>query len=234
MFSLKHIISTTVVKKIIMGLSGLALVGFIIVHLLGNLSLYLSDGNPFNTYVKKLKDLEILVVIAEVILFLIFATHIITGILITRKNKKDARPVQYEVLTSKGTPTSNFFSRTMPITGIILFLFLLIHLKQFTFGPGIEAGYVTTIDGEQARDLHKLVMETFKQPLNVAFYMIVMILLGFHLRHGFWSAFQSLGIMNRSLTNIIYGFALFFALILALGFLCIPLWIYLFIPGAGV
>jgi succinate dehydrogenase / fumarate reductase cytochrome b subunit len=218
--------NSTVSRKLIMGFTGLGLVGFIIMHLLGNLSLYLPGSEHFNAYVEKLHSFGNLLVAAEVGLAAMILIHAYFAILITWGNH-EARPVKYAVVKSKGDPSrSNISSRNMIITGLVLFGFLILHIWQFRFGPGIAAGYVTQLDGKDARDLHRLVTETFHNPLYVGVYVAVMFFLGAHLRHGFWSAFQSLGAMTPQLSKPIYCVGLFFGVIMALGFLMIPLWIY--------
>jgi len=108
-------------------------------------------------------------------------------------------------------------------------LFLVVHIWTFKFGPGIAEGYVTTLDGEPARDLYRLVVETFKNPLYVFGYTLVMILLGFHLRHGFWSAFQSLGAIRPTALKTMQFTAMIVGILLAVGFLSIPVYIFFFV-----
>jgi succinate dehydrogenase / fumarate reductase cytochrome b subunit len=110
----------------------------------------------------------------------------------------------------------------MIYTGAVLFIFLIIHLKTFKFGPN----YTTDVDGVEMRDLHGLVWEVFQSPGYVTWYVAAMVLLGSHLWHGFWSAFQSLGVSHPRYTPIIYGIGIMVAAVLAVGFLGIPIWIY--------
>ncbi len=226
MIPLRKALTSTVGKKILMAFSGLGLVGFVIVHLLGNLTLYRSEGTAFNAYAHTLDSLGVLKLIAEFGLIGVFGLHIYTGLTVKMHNLS-ARPIGYNQTRSKGGPSlSNPASRNMIITGLVILGFLILHIWQFRFGPGIEAGYVADAKGEAVRDLHRLVVETLKNPLFAGIYSAVMILLGMHLRHGFWSAFQSLGAMNARLTRPIYGFGFVLALLLAAGFLGIPVWIY--------
>jgi succinate dehydrogenase / fumarate reductase cytochrome b subunit len=216
----------TVSRKLIMGFTGLGLVGFVIVHLLGNLSLYRPGSEHFNAYVEKLQSFGGLLTVAEVGLAAMILIHAYFAVLVTLGNKA-ARPVKYAVVKSKGDPSrSNISSRNMIITGLVLFGFLILHIWQFRFGPGMTAGYTTSLDGKDVRDLHRLVMETFHNPLYVGIYVAVMFFLGAHLRHGFWSAFQSLGAMAPQLSKPFYFIGLLIGVIVALGFLVIPLWIY--------
>lgn len=223
--------NSSVGKKALMGLSGLALVLFSIAHLSGNLSLYSRSGENFNRYAAFLHSFGPMVVVAEVGLVFLFGAHILTGILVSRANRA-ARPGRYKMEVSKGGPSfSSPASKNMIITGSVLLAFVVVHILQFRFGPGVEQGYVTTVDGKQARDLHKLVVEVFANPLWVGFYVFAMALFGMHLRHGFWSAFQSLGAMRDDLRKPFYLVGLFIALILAVGFLFIP--IFLFVNQGG-
>ena len=118
-------------------------------------------------------------------------------------------------------------SRGMIVTGMILLFFLVLHIIQFRFGPSIAAGYITQVDGAEARDLHRLVMETFASPLFVGIYVGVMLFLWSHLRHGFWSAFQSLGALNERTRPTVNKIGIAVALLLAIGFLTLPIVLYM-------
>ena len=115
----------------------------------------------------------------------------------------------------------------MIISGVVLFVFLAVHLYTFKYGPGIEQGYVTEIQGETARDLYRLVDEKFQDPIYVIGYTLVMLILGLHLRHGFWSAFQSLGIAHPRYSGLITTVGIIVSILLAVGFLAIPAWMFL-------
>lgn len=226
MLTVKKALQSSVGKKFIMGLSGLALVGFILMHLLGNSTLYLKDSTLFNAYVHKLYSFGNFLLVAEFGLVALFLVHIFAAFRVTFSNKA-ARPEKYDLQKSKKGPSkNNITSRNMIVSGVILLGFLIFHIYQFRFGPGMEQGYVTEVNGEPSRDLFKLVVEQFQNPLIVAIYVGVMLFLGMHLRHGFWSAFQSLGAMNPRLTKPIYCLGLLIALVFAAGFLFIPIWIY--------
>ncbi len=231
MLRLKKALTSSVGQKYIMALTGLGLVGFVITHLLGNLALYRMDGVPFNTYAHTLESYGLLLYIAEVGLLGAFVVHIITAIGLTKGNSS-ARPTGYRKLETKGAPSRwSFASRRMIVSGLILLAFLILHIWQFKFGPGTPEGYVVEIKGENARDLHRLVIETFHNPMYVGVYVFAMLFLGTHLRHGFWSAFQSLGAMSPRFAPAINALGIALALILAAGFLFIPLWIFFGLGG---
>jgi succinate dehydrogenase / fumarate reductase cytochrome b subunit len=111
----------------------------------------------------------------------------------------------------------------MIYTGLVLLAFVIWHVYTFRFGPH----YTVEVDGVAMRDLHKLVVEFFSNPWNVVAYVAVMVFLGVHLRHGFWSALQSLGAYHPRWTPIWYTGGLVVALALAVGFIVIPVWVYL-------
>ena len=221
---------STVGRKILLAVTGLCLFGFIIVHLVGNLLLFVGP-EAFNAYAHKLMSLGPLLYLAELILVAIFLIHIVTAIAVTWNNWK-ARPERYEKSKNQGDPSRmTLSSRTMIWTGLVLFVFLIVHLITFKYGPGVEEGYVAMLGGEQVRDLYRLVAEWFSNGLYVAYYVVSMGLLGFHLRHGFWSAIQSLGGFHPKLTPVAYSFGVAAAVVLAVGFLALPIWFYL---GGGV
>ncbi len=217
---------STVGKKLIMALTGLAMFLFLIGHLSGNLLLFRGDGTAFNQYSHFLIGLGWLLVAVELVLLAFFLGHAAAGVLTAWGNRK-SRPERYNRYASAGEPSRmNVSSKTMIWTGIVLFVFVTLHVYTFKYGPGVEQGYVVEIGGERVRDLHRLVIETFQNPLYVLWYVAAMIFLGFHLRHGFWSAFQSLGAYSPRFTPIINWVGYVFAVILGLGFLAIPVWIY--------
>ena len=226
MISMRKALATSVGRKFVMALSGLALIGFLVVHLSGNLALLAPSGDKFNKYAHLLQSFGLLLQVASWGLFAMFVIHILNGIGLTWKNKT-ARPARYAKSASKGGPSkSNLGSRNMIVSGLVLAVFWIKHLIQFKWGPGIEKGYVTTIDGVQMRDLYKLVSEEFHEPFEVGFYTVVMLFLGFHLRHAFWSAFQSIGAMKSKWSPILYGIGVALAVALTIGFILLPSWIY--------
>lgn len=217
---------TTVGKKLLMGLTGLALVAFVIVHLIGNLLLLSPDPDVFNLYAHTLMGLGWAVLTAEIILALFFLVHIYTGVTVGLNNRK-ARPTKYEVFKSQGNPSRmTWGSRSMLWTGLLLAVFTVLHVWTFRFGPGITEGYYVDLHEERIRDLRRLVAEVFSKETYVVWYVGIMVLLGLHVSHGFWSAFQSLGTNHPRFTPVIYGVGYAIAIMLAVGFLLIPLWIY--------
>ncbi|NND71140.1 MAG: succinate dehydrogenase cytochrome b subunit [Rhodothermales bacterium] len=229
---LKHFATSPIGRKVFTGVTGLGLTLFALAHMAGNLLYFSSDPNAYNKYGHKLAELGILLYIIEIGLVAFFVYHIFLGISIYL-GKRKARPQNYEKYASAGKPSrQTLASRSMIITGLILFAFLILHILSFKYGPSVSDGYVVTVDGEEIRDLKRLMDEKFSTPLYAFGYPAVMILLAVHLRHGIWSAFQSLGATNPRLSPIIYTAGGIVAILLAIGFLVLPLSIY-FSGGAA-
>lgn len=231
MITVKKFLQSSVGQKYCMAVTGLALTAFVIVHFLGNLTLYFPDNSVFNSYAGFLVNLGEVIEVLEIGLLLIFVLHLFLAIVL-KINHRRARPQGYEhsLKTKGGDNRNTVSSRFMIVTGILLFGFLILHVKQFHFGPNIEDGYRATVSGKEVRDLYRLVSEIFHNPLFVGVYLLSMIALGLHLRHGIWSAFQSLGVLNARLTGPFYKLALILSILIALGFFFIPLWFYFDIP----
>jgi succinate dehydrogenase / fumarate reductase cytochrome b subunit len=222
MDKLSLLFRSSVGRKWLNGLTGAFLLAFITAHLLGNFNI-LIGADAFNGYAVKLWSLGTPVVYAiEVALAVLFLLHGFMGVTVWLEKRK-ARPDGYKTLRSAGGASRNtVYSRTMIYTGVITLVFLVWHLIQFRFGPHYAIDY----HGKEARDLYRLVVEVFKNPVNVILYEAVMILLGFHLRHGFWSAFHTLGVTHPKYARPIYAIGILFAIAVAVGFLAIPLYVY--------
>ncbi len=227
---------TSVGKKILTGLTGLFLCLFVFVHLMGNLAYFNEDPNVINKYAQFLHGLGALFYLIEIGLAVSLILHVILGIVIYL-NKRKARPVDYDVHAGAGGPSKKTISaKTMLWTGLIIGAFIVVHLNTFKFGPGVEDGLVATtpdgealmIDGQPVKNVHQRITDVFKKEAYVIGYVAVMIFLGFHLRHGFWSAFQSLGAMNPKLSPVIYAIGAVFAVFITVGFLFLPIWVYFF------
>jgi succinate dehydrogenase / fumarate reductase cytochrome b subunit len=224
--------SSPIGRKLLTGITGLALTLFVIVHMVGNLTFFSSNPNAYNEYSHTLLSLGPLLYFVELVLLLFVFVHIVLGVRIYL-GKQAARPVDYAAYRSAGEPSrQTVSSRTMIVTGVVLAAFLVFHIMSFKYGPGLGEGYVVTVDGVQMRDLKRLMVEKFADPLYAFGYPAIMVLLAFHLRHGIWSALQSLGAMNPRLTPAVYAVGGVLAVLIAIGFLVLPLWIF-FSGGAS-
>ena len=208
-------------KKIITGITGLGLSLFVLFHMAGNLTLF-AGSKAYNKFAHFLNSLGILLYIVEFTLLGLAIFHVVVGITI-RLNTLKVRPVGYSQLRSIGEPSKqSVSSRSMAITGSILLGFVILHLATFKFG----AYYSTVIEGVEMRDLSTLVIEKFQNPVYALGYAGVMIMLGFHLRHGIWSAWQSIGVLNSKISPVVYAIALILAILIAIGFIVLPLSIF--------
>lgn len=228
--SLLKALKSQVGRKILTGVTGVGLILFIIGHLIGNLTIF-GGAEAFNSYTYQLESLGVLLYIIEFVLVVGFLLHAYLGISIWW-NRRKARPEGYEKYQSKGGPSHNTWaSRSMIFTGIVLLVFLVIHIDTFKLGE-TEMIALEGMVAQNARDLKSLVIEKFTSPLYAFGYTFVMILLGFHLKHGFWSAFTSLTMKHKKYSAVIYTVGVIFAILMAVGFLFIPLYIY-FTGGEG-
>jgi succinate dehydrogenase / fumarate reductase cytochrome b subunit len=216
--------SSSVGSKYLIALSGLSLVGFLVLHLAGNLLIYVSP-ETFNEYSDKLVRNPLLIP-AELGLLALFLLHVFKTLRLWL-GSRDARPIGYARKKWAGhTSRKSVASTTMILSGSFLFVFVLLHLVTFKYGAHYDSA---THPG--TRDLNRLVVEIFTKPGYVVFYVIAMVIVGFHLWHGVSSALQSLGAERTGLAPKIRAAGWTLAVIVAGGFLSIPLWIY-FLAGA--
>jgi succinate dehydrogenase / fumarate reductase cytochrome b subunit len=216
--------SSSIGSKFLIALTGLLLLGFLIAHLAGNL-LFIAGPDAFNEYSHSLVS-NPLIYAAELGLVAIFLLHIFktVGLVI---GSYSARPDRYA--KKKWAKTKNDRSRksvassTMIVTGTIVLLFVVTHLMTFKFGP-----YYETPDG--IRDLYRLQLAVFSNPGYVAFYVVAMGVILFHLWHGVASALQSFGIDSPTWTPRLLLAGRGLAVLLGLGFAILP--IYTFVVGA--
>jgi succinate dehydrogenase / fumarate reductase, cytochrome b subunit len=216
-----RLFSSSIGSKLLIALTGLGLFIFLIGHLSGNL-LFLLGPDPFNQYSHKLIS-NPLVYVAEAGLVAIFLLHVYKTVQLY-VGSKSARPVGYAKKEWAGGPSrKNLASTTMIFTGIVVFAFVVLHLRKFKFGTWYETP-------EGIRDLYRLQLEIFSSPAYVVFYMVAMAVIGFHLWHGLPSIAQSLGADHRKYTPRILWIGRALAVLIAGGFFFLPLYTY-FIGG---
>lgn len=207
-------LASSVGKKIVMGLTGLMLVGFLVEHLHGNLKLIEDpSGASFDEYVRFLKGFGPLLVLAEVGLALLFLAHVYLAFRLTLENLQ-ARRQRYVVRNNRGASTAG--SVSMFYTGAIILGYLLKHLLDFRF------------DARFFDSPHDAVQAKLSQPGHAVIYLVAAIVLGVHLSHGFRSAFQSIGLSHPRWDPLLERLGKFVAFLFAVGFAAFPLY-YLFI-----
>jgi succinate dehydrogenase / fumarate reductase cytochrome b subunit len=202
--------TSSIGKKQIMAITGFGLIGFTLSHLAGNFLLFLG-ADAFNQYAHALTS-NPLIYVAEAGLIGMFLLHITLAVILKTENSQ-ARPVKYYNKTRTGRGET-FASMTMPYTGAILLVFLILHLLNFKFGTQ----YQTVVGGVEMRDLYKTVVEYFANPLYVLWYCFAMISLGLHTSHGFQSVFQTWGFNHKKYTPSVQGISLLYGLFVAIGF----------------
>jgi len=215
----KGIFSYSVGKKLIMGLTGMFLILFLIVHCSINSLIFLNDGGETFNRAAEFMSHNWLIRILEVGLFLGFILHIIQSLILTLENKK-ARKIGYAV--SNANANSKWYSRSMGLLGTLILIFLILHLKHFwvvsRFTDHISSGEQTLYDEMK---------EVFANPIVVVIYVLAQISLAYHLMHGFQSAFQTLGLNHKKYTPIIKKIGTIYAIIIPLLFALMPIAMYL-------
>jgi succinate dehydrogenase / fumarate reductase cytochrome b subunit len=217
-------IDSSVGKKLIMALTGLFLAVYLIIHLVANLFLLKADGGEaFEAYASFMSSSNnIPVRIIEIVLFACFIYHIINGLRLWIINRKARGAAGYR--TVNASANSSFYSRFMVQSGIIVFLFLVVHLMGFFFPHRF---------GSPQETMYQSAINAFQSPVTTGFYVLAMVLLAFHLVHGVQSAFQTLGIRHNKYTPIIKGTGIAFAILICAGFALIPVVIYLTCGGGN-
>jgi succinate dehydrogenase / fumarate reductase cytochrome b subunit len=250
----KNMFSSSLGQKLIMSLTGLFLISFLLIHLIGNLQLFTADyGYKFNVYARFMTTNPLIKTVSYLLYFSILF-HAIKGILLERKNRS-ARKSKYAV--AAGSTNSSWSSRNMGILGVIMLVFIVIHMSDFWFEykfgeipwtryeVNLENGQIIhqsvtdeslqhfahyTENGKDifiTKDLYLEVKEAFGQWWYVLLYVLSMVAIAFHLWHGFESAFQTLGINHPHYTPWIQKIGRAFSVLIPAGFALIPI-VYFF------
>ena len=206
-------LSTSVGKKQLMAVTGLLFLMFLATHLLGNLSIY-GGSLAFVAYAEHLHALGNLLVAAEVLMLAALLIHLSIAVVLFFQNRR-ARPVKYAVDQSGGGRT--FSSQAMPYTGLLILAFLGVHLATFSHH----------IVDQTSRNIFQIALAVFSQKLFLAIYLIGVIVVALHVRHGLWSAFQTVGANQPKYMPFIQKLSVVFAVIVAVGFGSLPLAILL-------
>ena len=209
---------SAIAKKWLMAISGIALLGFVLAHMVGNLKLFLGESH-LNDYAEWLRDFgepafprTFLLWSLRIGLIAAFVIHIVAAAQLTRMNHK-ARPEKYQ--SPRDYAAANFASRTMRWTGVIVGLFLIFHLLDLTWGTA-NPDYVRG-------DVYRNMIASFDRPLVAAIYIVANLALGLHLFHGSWSMFQSLGWNSPRYNPWRRAFAIAFAAVITIGNVSMPL-----------
>lgn len=208
-------LSSSVGRKILMALTGVLMFFFIIIHVVGNSTIYLGW---LNAYAEHLHALPPLVWAFRLVMLTLFVLHVFYGIQLTLENNS-AKPVAYAV---KNNLRATFASKNMIWTGVIIAVFLVYHLLHFTLhvtNPDISSG----VDALGRPDVFHMVVFSFQKVGIVAIYVVAMIALALHLSHGIQSFFQTLGLNTQDLLQSFVKAAAIIAAVLFIGYVSIPI-----------
>ncbi len=221
MKGLGRLFSSSIGSKTIVAFTGIGLMGFVIVHMLGNLQIFLGR-DKLNGYAELLKATGGLLWFARFCLLALFVVHFLVALKLWRANVA-ARPVGYQY--GRKTLETNAAAKTMWLSGLVILAFVVYHLLHFTLGV-VQHDNFTLIDSSKGYDRHDvygMVVAGFKNPLVSASYLVAQVFLGMHLYHAGSSMFQTFG-LNHPRYNGIYnrvGFVV--AVVVVVGNVSIPL-----------
>ena len=222
-------LTSSIGRKVIMSLTGIFLILFLIVHLLGNLQLLHDDGGKaFNLYAKFMTTNPLVKTISY-LLYLSILIHAVQGWAIWRKNRA-ARGAGYAVKVTRAVNTNARAASNMGWLGTVIFIFILIHLYQFWLQMKLGNTTMVTYPGHEGeyKDLYSMVIAVFKNPAFVIFYVVSMYVIALHLWHGFQSSFQTLGLNHSKYTPSIKLIGKAYSILVPAGFAIIPVIVYLF------
>ena len=214
--------TSSIGKKLVMSLTGLFLISFLVIHLLGNLQLLIPDGGvKFNTYAKFMTT-NPLIKFISIGLYAGILLHAIQGILIVMDNRK-AKGTKYAVSTYEN---GSWMSKNMGLLGLLILFFLCVHMGDFWYKMKFtDQMAMVTYDGVTMKDLYSRVYTAFSQIWIVVIYMIGLVALALHLLHGFQSAFTTLGLRHKKYTPLIKAMGIGFSILIPALYALIPLWV---------
>ncbi len=217
------LLSSTIGRKLLMALTGLFLILFLVVHLIGNLQLLKNDdGESFNVYAQFMTSNPLIMTISYVN-YACILLHVLWALLLTIRNKNARGGQGYAVIKN----SSPWTSRNMGILGTFILIFLVIHLRGFWYEMHWGGIPTANYDGVEVKNLYATVNEAYSNVWYVAVYVFSMLMLAFHLWHGFASAFQTLGLNHLKYNSLIANVGRAFAIIIPALFALIPIWMFL-------
>ncbi len=216
------IFTSSLGKKLLMSLAGIFLLTFLLVHMGVNLLVVIFDDPMVYNKVAHIMSTNILIKIFEIILFGGFLLHIIYALILQIQNWV-ARPKRYNKANYSNT---SFFSKFMIHTALIILTFLVIHFMDFYIKAKFGHAAELIVDGVAYHDFASEILDKFKMLPFVIFYIAAFVFLGFHLVHGFQSAFKTLGMDHKKYTPVVQFLAIIYSTIIVAGYSFIPIYIY--------
>lgn len=214
MTNLKSFLSSTIGKKVLVAITGILFCLFLLFHLVNNLVIYTGEEN-FNYLVSSLEKIKPLIRLLEVILLTILVVHISNSVYLSIQSRKSGNQTSLSNVKKPNAPLS---SRTMLFTGSVLFIFIVVHLSTFWFN------FQLTDDHDAYYNMVTNSAIGFGNIFITILYLVAMVILGFHLKHGFSSAIQTLGIKDTSIGKVVSTIGVVFWLFIPAGFFSIAFW----------
>ncbi|MFN2201309.1 MAG: succinate dehydrogenase cytochrome b subunit [Caldilineaceae bacterium] len=210
---------TSIGKKVVMAFTGVIWIGYVVLHMYGNLKAFVG-AEYFNAYAEGLREMGgpifghlQLLIIARIIFVVSIVLHVWSAWSLYRQ-AANARPISY---SSRRVVRADYAGRTMRYGGVVILLFLIFHLAQLTWG--VKATNSAFVTGDPYHNL----VAVFQSPIVTGFYLVALFALGFHLYHGAWSMFQTLGLNSHEYDGVIRGLAILLAICVPIGFAAVPL-----------
>ncbi len=213
-----NFLQSSIGKKVLMSITGLFLISFLVVHCFLNSFIFFNDGGVMFNEGAEFMAHNPIIRTMEIVLFIGIILHIVQALILTLQNQK-ARPIKYAV--QNGAANSKWYSRSMGLLGTLILMFLIIHLKHFWYVSRLTDEITS---GEET--LFGEMIEVFENPMIVLLYVLAMFSLGYHLLHGFQSAFQSLGLNHKKYSPLIAAIGFWFSIIVPFIFAMMPISIY--------
>ena len=214
MTNLKSFLSSTIGKKVLVAITGILFCLFLLFHLVNNLVIYTGEEN-FNYLVSSLEKIKPLIRLLEVALLTILVVHISNSVYLSIQSRKSGNQISLSNVKKSNAPLS---SRTMLFTGSVLFIFIVVHLSTFWFN------FQLTDDHDAYYNMVTNSAIGFGNIFITILYLVAMVILGFHLKHGFSSAIQTLGIKDTSIGKVVSTIGVVFWLFIPAGFFSIAFW----------
>jgi succinate dehydrogenase / fumarate reductase, cytochrome b subunit len=222
----KQVFTSSVGKKLIMGVTGISLILFLVVHVGLNACIWANDGGRMFNVAAHFMGSTVVMRILEIGLFVGLLAHIVQGLLL-EGNNLSRRGKGYD--KSYGNKGSKWYSRAMGLLGTLILLFLILHLIDFWIPSRFQEMPEIAVDksGREIHNLYILMIERFQYLWVVIVYVLGCISLAYHLMHGFQSAFRTLGLYNKRYIAMVSAVGFWFSVIVCLGFAMMPISIYL-------
>ena len=214
MTNLRSFLSSTIGKKVLVAITGILFCLFLLFHLVNNLVIYTGEEN-FNYLVSSLEKIKPLIRLLEVVLLTILVVHISNSVYLSIQSRKSGNQTSLSNVKKPNAPLS---SRTMLFTGSVLFIFIVVHLSTFWFN------FQLTDDHDAYYNMVTDSAIGFGNIFITILYLVAMVILGFHLKHGFSSAIQTLGIKDTSIGKVVSTIGVVFWLFIPAGFFSIAFW----------